>query len=179
MCINRIALVVVTIAVLALIMLFGGAVYVWEEFFGSDEIEHYTARYTWFANQASHFMMGFCIMAFVWAIFARGYQRTGLFSARNVVFIPIIFVFLKDFALDIARDIQMSSGAPLGHGVAGWGNVFMDGLTDNLFWIAGFCLAMIWIGCWVAPEEVCTGRWLAAFIVCCVGLIGLIKGVFL
>jgi hypothetical protein len=35
----------------------------WRNSFGSDELDHYTAEYTWLANQMAHAMMGFCLMA--------------------------------------------------------------------------------------------------------------------
>ncbi|MBX9582147.1 MAG: hypothetical protein K2X87_17720, partial [Gemmataceae bacterium] len=35
----------------------------WRNSFGSDELEHYTAEYTWLANQVAHAGMGFCLAA--------------------------------------------------------------------------------------------------------------------
>ena len=40
----------------------------WRNSFGSDELEHYTAEYTWLANQMAHAMMAFCLVT-CWALF--------------------------------------------------------------------------------------------------------------
>ena len=131
--------------------------------YGSDELESYTAKYAWLANQISHAMMGFFGMAFFWTVWVQGHSRW-----RAVV--PFVLVLGKDFGIDLGKDLLAARGSPVAPCVE---NVLFDNLTDAMFWFAGFALALAMIAWFYAPEQVSRKWWTGLFVVFAGAAIGL------
>ncbi len=55
----------------------------WRNSFGSDELEHYTAEYTWLANQMAHAMMAFCLVT-CWALFVFNMKQRAKSEAEKL-----------------------------------------------------------------------------------------------
>lgn len=123
--------------------------------YGSDELESYTAKYAWLANQISHAMMGFFGMAFFWAVWVQG-------KSRWLVLVPFALVLVKDFGIDLTKDLLAARGSPVKPCME---NVLFDNLTDGMFWFSGFALAIAMIAWSYAPHQMTRKLWVVLFVV--------------
>jgi hypothetical protein len=96
--------------------------------FGSDELQSYSAEYTWLANQMAHAMMGFFLAAFL----------SWLASRRAGAATPNMWVAVLPFAIPLlkvgpdALVVWKHSTFPVS-----WAEFFADKATDLSFWYIG------------------------------------------
>ncbi len=150
--------------VILLITLAGLWPVLWRNGFGSDELEHYTAKYTWQSNQTAHLMMGFCFMTLFWWGCVRRRRKpdasvtieanpirklAGWFRARPVLW-PFAAILVKDFVFDVLKDLLATACSPIW---PNWSSLYFDAITDDLFWFTGFGFALFVIG-WRASGRV-------------------------
>ena len=102
--------------------------------FGSDVYTHYTAVYTWKANQMAHAMMGFAGTT----LFIHVATRLGMEFWYGAAFYFIPFLKdLTDIAVDLSLSVRQFPKTP-----AFRREVILDAVTDNLFWSTGLMLAL-------------------------------------
>ncbi|MCE9532719.1 MAG: hypothetical protein K8T89_16605 [Planctomycetes bacterium] len=122
----------------------------WKNAFGSDELGHYTAEYTWLANQMAHAMMGFFIIV-CWGsyVFTLQNSTTTVFELRFsrwlrfrradvLMFWPFLFIILKEI-VDVVSDYSKYSDAAV---PTGFGNLVLDSVMDISCWYLGMFLAL-------------------------------------
>jgi hypothetical protein len=154
----------------------------WRNAFGSDELEHYTAEYTWMANQMSHAMMGFflavfvvLVSRFVWALKTGSKPiamsklappggpmepapapTAGPATAPGGLWRTDLAVGIM-FALIILKEaVDITSDAIRYSGTkvsTNFGNIYLDSFTDTMFWWSGMFLALLGLNWLVFAKE--------------------------
>jgi hypothetical protein len=102
--------------------------------FGSDELQSYSAEYTWLANQMAHAMMGFFLAALLsWLLRSRNGDKSPHIAVGLLPFLIPLLKVLPD-ALVVAKQSTLP---------VSWAEFFADKATDLSFWYIGMFAGLL------------------------------------